>query len=489
MPRHTATISGVQMHMTDKRVLVLGGGLTGLSAGYVLSRKGVPVEVFEGGSEVGGLCRTIASDGFRFDLGGHRFHTKDREVDALIRGLMEGELITVGRSSKIYLRDRFFDYPLRPFNAMFGLGIRTTAGIIADYGIERLKRYFVPSPSVSLEDWVVSHFGRTMFNIYFREYSEKVWGIDCRRISADWVAQRIRGLSLGTALKNAFFRFSGSDIPTLADSFVYPRLGIGRIADRLTGEIEQNGLVHTGARVEQVSHSGSRIDRIIVRSGGKSLAYEGDEFISSIPISHLVRMMRPAPPDHILEAAGMLKYRDIVIVALMLDRERVTDQTWIYVPEKKIPFGRIHEPKNWSAQMAPEDKTLLVMEFFSFQGDAVWNEQDDRLTDITVENLERLGFIRKSDVLGSVIVRAPKAYPLFEIGYARVCDELYAYLDGFTNLHAAGRLGKFRYYNMDHAIRSGMDAAMKVIERITSAGGRDNGEFIPTGDHACDLHS
>lgn len=476
------------MNKTKKQILVLGGGLTGLSAGYVLTRENFPVRVFEGESEVGGLSRTIRRGGFRFDLGGHRFITKDREIERFVRDLMEGELLSVARSSKIYMRNRYFDYPLKPLNAMFGLGIPTTLKIMADYGIERLKRGYHESPAVSLEDWVVRNFGRTMFDIYFREYSEKVWGIDCSQISAEWVAQRIRGLSLSKAVRNAFFRFSGKDIPTLADSFIYPRLGIGRIAERLREGIEKGGEVHTGTRVERIYHRNSRIEGVAVRNSEYSGTIRGEEFISSMPVTHLVRMLHPSPPAHILNAASRLKFRDIVIVTIMVNRKRVTDQTWIYIPEKKIPFGRLHEPTNWSKHMAPEGKTLIVTEFFSFKGDRVWNEQDDRLAEITIEHLERLGFIRRDEVLDSAVVRAPKAYPLFEIGYESLCDELHAYLGQFENLHVAGRVGMFRYYNMDHAIRSGLDAAGRIMKRGPLPQDGNEQELVMAGSEACDAH-
>jgi protoporphyrinogen oxidase len=460
-------------------ILVLGGGLTGLSAAYILAKAGLGVTVFESDSAVGGLSKTIVHDGFRFDLGGHRFFTKDREVDAFVRGLIKDELVTVRRTSKIYLHGKYFDYPLRPLNAIFGLGIPTTLQILSDYGFERVKRLVKEKRSISLEDWVVKNFGRTMFDIYFKEYSEKVWGIECSRISAEWVAQRIKGLSLGKAIKNAFFKFSGTNLPTLADSFIYPQLGIGRISERLAEKINESNKVFTDTCVERINYSGSRIDSIAVKGNPHSQVLRGEEFISSLPLTALVKMLNPLPPRDILDAASRLKFRDLVVVAVMVDRKRVTDQTWIYIPEQEIPFGRIHEPTNWSDKMAPEGKTLVVMEFFSFRGDRIWNESDRRLTDITIENLERLGFLSKNEVLDSAVVRVPKAYPLFDVGYKDLCDEIYEYLGKFKNLHLAGRCGMFRYYNMDHAIASGLQTAAKIIRNSL-----EKGEFRGLHDKA-----
>ncbi|GAB4419408.1 MAG: NAD(P)/FAD-dependent oxidoreductase [Thermodesulfovibrionales bacterium] len=451
--------------MKDKRsqILILGGGLTGLSAGYVLTRAGCRVKVFEGASTVGGLSKTIVKGGFRFDLGGHRFFTKNRKVEDFVKNLMGGELVSVSRKSKIYMRRRYFDYPLKPVNAIFGLGIPTTLKIISDYGSERLRGLIREPANISLEDWVVSNFGRRMFDIYFKEYSEKVWGIDCSRISAEWISQRIKGLSLPKAIKNAFLKFSEREIPTFADSFLYPRLGIGRISDRLREEIERENNVFTDMRVERINHSGSRIESIVVKNHYSDVI-QGGEFVSSIPLPGLINMLCPSPPEEVLNAASRLRFRDLVVVAIMVNRKRVTDQTWIYIPEQDIPFGRIHEPTNWSEKMAPEGKTLMVMEFFSNRGDRIWNESDGRLTEITVKNLEALGFIKGHEVLDSAVVRVPCAYPLFEIGYKEACDVIYDYLCRFKNLHISGRGGMFRYYNMDHAIESGISAAEKVMK-------------------------
>lgn len=450
------------MTQAKNEVLILGGGLTGLSAGYILAEAGIPVSVFETGRTVGGLSKTIEHRGYRFDLGGHRFFTKDLRIDAFVKNLMHSELITVPRKSRIFLRGRYFDYPLKPLTAAFGIGIPTTLRILGSYGIERMKRIFRRPATVSLEDWVVTHFGRTMFDIYFKEYSEKVWGIDCSRISAEWVDQRIQGLSLFKTIAHAVFKKESGELPTLVDSFMYPRLGIGRISEVLKDGIEKSGKVYTRTRVEQINHAGGSIESIMVNSDGAVRREKGSQFVSSMPVTALVKMLNPAPPERVKAATSKLRFRDLVIAAVMIDRPRVTDQAWIYIPERKIPFGRIHEPTNWSEDMAPQGKTLLVLEFFCFKGDVIWNADDRKIADIGIDHLERLGFIERSEVIDSVIVRVPKAYPLFEVGYEKYFNEIAAYLSGFENLHSAGRSGMFRYYNMDHAIKSGMNAAEKI---------------------------
>ncbi len=451
--------------------VVLGGGLAGLSAGYALTRAGRKAVVLEAEAEVGGLSRTVRAghaDEFRYDIGGHRFFTKDKAVQDLVVELLGAELTSVRRSSKIFMRGRFFDYPLRPVNAVFGLGLFTVMKILADYGWLKARGRSGGTPVVSLEDWVVNNFGRTMFEIYFKEYTEKVWGLDCDRISQSWVARRIQGLSLWRAIKNAFFRFTGKEIPTLADSFLYPETGIGRIAERFREEIDGGNRLFTGASITGLRHDGRKITSLEVRNFRDSHAVEAEDYVSTIPLPALIRMMRPEPPGEVLRAAGSLGFRDLVLVSVMVDREYVTDQNWIYIPEKKYPFGRLHEPKVWSRKMAPEGKTLVAVEYFCFKGDDVWNAPDEKLSETTVNGLEELGFIRRGEVLDTEVLRVPKAYPLFVVGYEEHCNTIYDYLGRFSNLSMAGRSGMFQYQNMDHAIASGMEAAGEVLKRAAN---------------------
>jgi len=448
----------------------MGGGLTGLSAGYILAKAGLGVTVFEHDATLGGISKTIEHHGFRFDIGPHRFFTKEARLEAFVKDLMEDELIVVPRKTRIFIRGKYFDYPLEPVNAVFGMGLFTTFRILADYGWERIKQIFNKAAIVSLEDWVVANFGRSLFDIYFKEYSEKVWGIPCSSISAEWVARRIKGLSLSSAVANAFFKVKGRDIPSLVDEFLYPKRGIGRLSDKLGEGILRSGEIFTNAGVERINRTGFTVDSVTVKHRDGSRNYPGREFISSIPITKLITLLDPAPPDEILGAAAQLKFRDLVIVTVMVDRPQVTDLTWIYIPEKNIPIGRLHEPTNWSREMAPPGKTLLVTEFFSFENDATWNSSDDALMKTAVESLVRLGYIESHEVLESLVLRVPKAYPLFDIGYEKHLKILYDYCEKFTNLHVAGRAGMFKYYNMDHAIDSGMKAAEKIMGQSQVSG-------------------
>ncbi len=446
--------------------LILGGGLAGLAAAWSLTQAGRRVQLLESGDAVGGLARTVARGGFRFDLGGHRFFTHDERVDGFVRELLGDELVTVPRASRIYLGGKWIEYPLRPVGALFGLGLRTSAQILFGYARASVARRLRPAPLVSLEDWVVAHFGRPLFDLYFRDYSEKVWGVGCRDISAEWMAQRVQGLSLGAAIRHAFLQ-RGAALPTLVDRFLYPRLGIGSIAERLRAGIESSNPISTGSRVVRMRHDGRRIESVTVRRRDEMHELRGDAFLSTIPLTQVIQALSPHAPVEVRAAAARLRYRDLVIVAVMLRRERATDQTWIYFPGKDIPFGRLHEPTNWSAAMAPPGCTLLVTERFCFRGDASWNASDAELIDTTVHHLEELGFIRRREVLDGMVLRIPAAYPLFEVGYQERSRILCDYLERFDNLQLAGRGGLFRYYNMDQAISSGLAAAEAQIARDT----------------------
>ncbi len=455
--------------------VILGGGLAGLTTGYLLSRARRSVTMIEREPNLGGLARTVETQGFRFDLGGHRFITRDAQVDAFVRELLAGEYLEVDRSSRILLGENWFHYPLRPLNALSGFGFSTAAKILCDYAAERAKACFDSRPPVCLEDWVVRHYGRRLFSIYFKDYSEKVWGIDCQNIATEWIEQRVQGLSLGAAILNAIVPRFGTARSTLATRFLYPQLGIGQIAECLHRGMAATSRVLNNTAVVRLDHADDRIRRVTVRNGKYTVVLYSDDFVSTIPLQALVTALHPRPPASVLAAASRLRSRDLVVVAVMINRPRITEHTWIYLPENKVPFGRIHEPTNWSPHMAPAGKTLLVAEYFCFRGDTIWNRTASEATRLTVDGLERLGLIDKCDVLDSVVLRIPNAYPLFEVGYKEHCACIQDYLDRFDNLHVAGRGGTFRYYNMDHAMRSAMDIADRLctraaLPRTTEAG-------------------
>ena len=457
--------------------VILGGGLAGLSAAYLLSQSSRKVLLVDKESCVGGLAKTINHRNFRFDLGGHRFLTKNETVKRFVTDILADDILTVSRKSRIYMFDRLIDYPLKPVNAVFGVGFAAAVKILADYLKVTVKNAAGTPDRLSMEEWVVSQFGQKMFDLYFKEYSEKVWGVSCKKLSMEWVAKRIEGLSLGAAIKNAFFKFSGQNIDTLADAFSYPPRGIGQIAEALRFAVEKESTVLTDTKVANLYHEDFLIKSASVVNRRYRDDIHGSEFLSSIPLPVLVRMLKPSPPEDVLEASHKLRYRDIMIVTIFLERDTVMDLTWMYLPDRNIPFSRIHEPKRWSPHMAADGTTHIVAEYFCFEGDSMWNSTDEELTSVTVKQLAKLGLIKKSEVLGSRVVRVPKAYPIHELGYREPYGIIMNYLGKFQNLHTIGRTGRFEYLNMDSAIQSGMEAAESILGRSRRAN-REKQAFI-----------
>ncbi len=448
--------------------VVLGAGLSGLSAAAWLTRAGHPATVVEKDTTVGGLARTITHGEYRFDLGGHRFLTDNQQLQSFVSELLGDDLLRVPRKSQIYIAGQYIDYPLTPLNAVFGLGPAKTGGILLDYGKEKVLGAFRHKKITSLEDWVVARFGRTIFELYFKNYSEKVWGIDSRNISKDWVSKRIDGLSLGRFIQHSLIRPGRHPVKTLTDTFWYPRLGIGQLADRMHELIQKENVVKTAAAVETIGHKQGRITSVQCTWAGKKHTIKGSDYISSLPITQFIAGMNPQPPDAVRRAASRIRFRSLVIVALFVKKRRLTDLTWMYFPENIVPFGRIHEPKNWSADLAPQGRSHVVAEYFCNTDDSIWQSSEKKLSDLTADHLQKLGFLEKGDVLDSTVLRIPYAYPVFDLQYHRHLKVITDFLDTFENLHLIGRSGMFSYLNMDQAMESGIMVAEKVMQGCTA---------------------
>ncbi len=446
-------------------VCVVGAGPAGLSAAYILSQSKINAAVLEMSSQVGGISRTVVRDGFRFDIGGHRFFTKDDEVDRFFRDLLGEEVIWVNRASRIFYRDKYFDYPLKPANALFGMGVGTTARCLLDYGSLKVRNIFRRPDIVSLEDWVSNEFGHELFKLFFKNYTEKVWGIDCNHICAEWAAQRIKGLSLRVAVREALFPSRNGKVKTLIDKFMYPRLGIGRISERLAEDVEALGNeVRLRSRVAAVNHEGSVVTSVEVEAPQGRYTLPLKRLCSSMPLTELVLAMKPEAPAGVAAAARSLRYRDLITVNLMVKMPRVTDDTWIYIHDPTITLGRIHEPRNWSPDMAPPGQSSLVAEYFCFQGDEVWNMDDQALVDLTIRDLDRrLGFLKRDDVMDAFVIRTARAYPMYELGYEEPLRKVVDYVGSFSNLETVGRYGTYKYNNMDHSIKTGILAARNLL--------------------------
>jgi len=452
----SASPRGVDRLKSGDHVVVIGGGPAGLTAAYILAKDGVKVTVLEADDIVGGISRTAEYNGYRFDIGGHRFFTKIAPVEALWHEILGPEFIQVPRLSRIHYGGKYFDYPLKAKNALLGLGLWNTFLCVASY----VKWHFKPYPvEENLEQWVTNRFGKRLFEIFFKTYTEKVWGIPCTEIRAEWAAQRIQGLSLAKAILNAAQLQKRSDtIKTLIDRFQYPRLGPGQMWEAASEKIREFGSkVLLRHEVTHIEHSGGRIKAVRVRTPDGSRRIEGDHFISTMPLKNLARALDPQPPAAIREAGEGLNYRDFLTVALMIDADNVFPDNWIYIHTPGVKVGRIQNFNNWSRAMVPEaGTTCLGMEYFCFEGDGLWTSKDSDLVALATKELGELGLVDPAKVRDGCVVRMPKAYPVYDSTYAAHLSTLRTFIDQLANLHTVGRNGMHKYNNQDHSMLTAM---------------------------------
>ena len=447
------------------RVIVAGAGPAGLTAAYLLARQGHNVAVLESDEVVGGISRTARYKEFRFDIGGHRFFTKITPVQKIWDELLGQDLIEVPRLSRIHYNGRFFNYPLKAGNALAGLGPYQAAMIILSYAKARLRPHPVEE---NFEQWVSNRFGSRLYEIFFKTYTEKLWGLPCTEIRAEWAAQRIQGLSLMRAILSATSLQKRSiHIKSLIESFRYPRLGPGQMWERAADRVEQFGgkvlLSHSAKSFEIVD---GEVKAVLVESPHGIQRMEADHFISTIPLRTLVRSLHPAPPEGVSTAAAKLAYRDFILVALILDREDIFPDNWIYVHTPGVKVGRIQNFNNWSREMVPRPGTTCVgMEYFCFAGDGLWNTADEDLIALAARELSQLGLAPDANVIDGTVVRMPKAYPIYDASYRASVDTIREHLDGIPNLVTVGRNGMHKYNNQDHS----MYTAMLAVENMTGA--------------------
>ena len=456
--------------MEKKSVVVLGAGPAGLTASYLLSKNGIGVTALEVDPVyVGGISRTVNYKGYRFDIGGHRFFSKSKEVEDLWTELLPNDMLERPRSSRICYRGKFFSYPLKAMEALFKLGIFESILCVLSYLVARL--FPVKEPK-NFQDWVSNKFGKRLFSIFFKTYTEKVWGMDCREISADWAAQRIKGLSLSSAIINALLPKKNSKdksqvIKTLIDSFRYPKFGPGMMWEAAAEKTKlQGGTVVMGARVTSLkfNEKTKAWTTHYTLSDGSIHSLISEHIVSTIPIRELICDIEPKPKSN--KDAENLKYRDFITVALICKDKEVFEDNWIYIHEPKVKVGRIQNFKSWSPYLVPNEETCCYgLEYFCFEGDGLWASNDRELIDLAKKELEFLGLAKSSDVLDGCVVRQKKAYPVYDDFYEKHVNEVRSDVEkNYPNLHLIGRNGMHKYNNQDHAMMTAMLTVKNIIQ-------------------------
>ena len=442
-------------------VVIIGAGPAGLTAAYELAKHDIRSVVLEKSNTVGGLAQTAEYKGFLFDIGGHRFFTKVTLVEKMWQEVMGEDFLTRPRLSRIYYNSKFFQYPLVPLDALRGLGLWESFRC----GVSYLKaRLFPIRPEIHFEAWVSNRFGRRLYEIFFKTYTEKVWGIPCTELSAEWAAQRIRGLSLVSLVRSALFpqkkQAKEEVIKTLIHEFQYPRRGPGMMWQRFRERVEARGSkVVFNAPVEKILWEPGRVRA--VEAGGQ--CFDGEHFISSMPIRELILALEPAPPEEVRGAAGDFNYRDFLTVVLIIRARELFPDNWIYVHDPDVKVGRIQNYKNWSPWMVPDpEMSCLGLEYFCFQGDELWTMSDDELIELGRREVARLGLVQPETVVDGTVLRIEKAYPVYDGVYRRGLGIVREFLKQVPNLQLVGRNGMHRYNNQDHSMLTAVLAARNI---------------------------
>jgi protoporphyrinogen oxidase len=459
------------------RVVIIGAGPAGLTAAYQLTKSGVTSTVLEADSVVGGISRTVERDGWRFDIGGHRFFTKVQAVEDLWHEILDDdEFLQRPRKSHIYYRGKFYDYPIKPLNALRNLGPIEAVRCAGSYLWARVRP---PRDQSTLEGYVVANYGWRLYSHFFRTYNEKVWGVPASALSADWGAQRIKGMSLFQAVWEPLRarlpgrrRDRSKQVTSLIDEFQYPKYGPGMMWERCLQKVEAAGTkVIMDTPVTRIRHAGGRAMSVVAESDGVATEYPADEVISSMPLSLLLRAMDPPAPPAVQRAADALNFRDFLTVALVVPADKVPwDDNWIYIHAPEVKTMRVQNFGSWSPFMVKDGRNVLGLEYTVHEGDESWNATDDELVAQATCELETVGLMEARDVEAGYVVRMPKAYPVYDEGYNDNVEGLSAWLaEHAPNVHPVGRNGMHRYNNQDHS----MYTAMLTVENIVAGSNHD----------------
>jgi len=441
----------------NEDVLIVGAGPAGMACAMELYKTGAGFRIVEKDDQVGGLAKTYRFGEFLTDNGSHRFITQNKYLYGFIEDILGEGWLKVDRFSSFYIKGKFYKYPVEWKDALMKMGPVTALRAFVDFLFSKAaSRGREPS---NFEEYALSSFGRTLAEMNVLNYTEKIWGLPCRELSVDWAKQRIKGLTLWSLISNIFKRKGGPK--TLVSQFYYPEHGAGAIYEAIKKKIEGSHPVMFSKEPEVISHNDGMITEVTLKTGE---AFSPNFLVSSVPITEFVGLLDPAPPDAVYDASRKLRFRSQVYLFITINKPQVSKDQWVYFPEEHIPFGRISEMKNFSARMAPPDKTSLFIEFFCWEDDEVWNKAKDELVEISTQWLERLGFIKKEEIINAYHIKRKNVYPVYELGYKNNLRVVNEYLDKFSNLLYIGRPGRFKYTNQDHSLEMGILAARSIIE-------------------------
>jgi len=449
-------------------VVVIGAGPAGLTAGYELSKSEKQVLVIEKKDQVGGLAETKVFGDYRYDIGPHRFFTKNKEVYDLFLEMLGEDAVAVNRKTRILFKGSYFDYPLTPLNALFGLGVIESMKIGFSYLTARVKSYLKLSSINNFEDWVIDKFGKKLYSNFFKNYTEKVWGIDCQDIGKDWAAQRIKGLSLSTAIKFALFPNSKKRPKTLVDLFYYPKLGAGMLWEKFEEYLLNNNVdILKNSYVIDVNYKDDLLE-VTYESNGKKEIVLTKHLLFSNPLLDFIKYFKNEVPNKVLEASNNLDYRNHISVHVTIDK-KLFDDNWIYIHSPDLKMARIADFTNFSKDMSIEGNYPITLEYFCFENEKIWNDTDENIIAIALEELKNI-FPVNFNVVHSAVTRNPKAYPVIRTGYEEYITIIRDWLKDHKNITAIGRSGMFKYNNQDHAMATGLYAVRNLLGQ---------GEFDP----------
>ncbi|MBI3817706.1 MAG: FAD-dependent oxidoreductase [Planctomycetes bacterium] len=449
-------------------VIVLGAGLAGLSCAYELAKAGHKVKLLEKENHEGGMAVSYQVGEFTVDHGPHRFHSRDKELLAHVHEVMDNDLVVRDRVSRIYLKGRFFYYPLQAGNVIRNLPTHILVKAFFDYLVVRVKNRIKPIPDNNFQNWVTKRFGKTLYDIFFGMYTEKAWHMPCSQISADWASQRISQLNLWDAVVKTLRPPKGGEVRSLVSQFWYPRAGgIGSLSAHYGEKIRaMGGEILLNTPVEKLLRDGERITGVVYTKNGTRVSESADYVVSTVPLPRLIEAMEPGPPDDVTAAISKLRYLSIVFVYLEVARPMVTADHWVYLPEKHLKVHRISEFKNFSEETGPKERTMVCAEITCVPGDETWNMTLEEASKIAVRDLETVGLLKPGEAKGRYLTRVRYAYPVYDLTYKENLQKLLRFVKPFENLDTTGRQGLYRYNNMDHSIAMGRKLARGLIRGV-----------------------